>query len=386
VQNDGEPLANVTVRALQYKYANHGKRPMPVDKTITNDRGDYRLHNLLPGRYYIACSTNKARALKDNGKAFEGHYPLTFYPSVATLDKAVPLAIDAGNEVIANFLLMATRTYAIRGRISGVDPSPRATLEITTKAAMGDISIGVNVAENNTFGIKGLLPGSYRLLAHGVVSGNPGRGAKSTTIEESDLNDVLIEIGKAAKSLRGHIYVPPNARRDGVRVIVRLQPAITDDDEDNDLPAPVRNDDAMADLSGSFTGVTAERYTKTMFATVVASRPDSEDLFVARVRNDGQDVTGATVSLYPDDRRRIRPDLYHITRADQNGEFTIRGIAPGQYRIIAWEQVESAALNDPEFLTQYENQSVPLNIGPRLKYTVPLAVVPAEAERGIPGR
>ncbi|HJX94885.1 MAG TPA: hypothetical protein VJ324_04655, partial [Candidatus Acidoferrum sp.] len=39
---------------------------------------------------------------------------------------------------------------------------------------------------------------------------------------------------------------------------------------------------------------------------------------------------------------------------DQYGRFDIRGIAPGDYKLFSWEQVEPNAWEDPDFLKQFE--------------------------------
>src|SRR5712692_9455274 len=63
-----------------------------------------------------------------------------------------------------------------------------------------------------------------------------------------------------------------------------------------------------------------------------------------------QPATGAAVVLAPDAPRRAQPQLYKEVSTDQYGRFVIKGIAPGGYKLFAWEDVESGAYQDPEFL------------------------------------
>lgn len=421
IQNeDGEPFANVAVRALQYKYANHGKRLVPVASTISDDRGQYRFHNLLPGRYLLICFTSKSRAIKEADKTFEGRYPVTYYPSTSVLEKAVTLTLKAGDETIANFLMVAARGYSVRGKISGADPSPPASLEIVSKSTAGEGPVKVDVRDNNMFEIKGMLPGSYRLTAHGVVSGKPGVGIQSVIIEENDLNDVLVDLGKPALPASGYVFMSRRDLPDEIRVIVRLQTAINADSED-DLPSSAGNGSGVPDLYGKFTAL-AERYSRTMFPTVLASGPGSEDLFIDSVRfngkvvtnsgfdptmegmltlhlsdggavlrgfvlnHDGQPLPGAIVSLHPDTDRQLRPDLYHVIRADQEGHFAITGIAPGTYHILAFEEVDMDAINDPEFLSQYSQQSQTFYFERKMNFSTRLSAISLQGERGTSGR
>ena len=66
-------------------------------------------------------------------------------------------------------------------------------------------------------------------------------------------------------------------------------------------------------------------------------------------------VSGATVALIP---RSSKYTDYQSTFTDQQGAFTFNGIRPGEYRIIALEDVEPGAFQDPEYLKRYESAAV----------------------------
>ncbi len=46
----------------------------------------------------------------------------------------------------------------------------------------------------------------------------------------------------------------------------------------------------------------------------------------------------------------------------QNGQFSVRGIAPGDYKLFAWEAIEEGAYQDPEFLRPYEERGKPIHV------------------------
>lgn len=60
--------------------------------------------------------------------------------------------------------------------------------------------------------------------------------------------------------------------------------------------------------------------------------------------------------LVPDDR--TRKDLYHSVATDQYGVYAITGIAPGRYKIFAWERIDSSAWLDPNVVAEVESQGV----------------------------
>jgi hypothetical protein len=66
---------------------------------------------------------------------------------------------------------------------------------------------------------------------------------------------------------------------------------------------------------------------------------------------DGSPMPGAVVALTPSLRRYSR---YKETTTDQNGAFTISGVAPGEYKIYSWEEIETGAYQNPDWLKRSE--------------------------------
>jgi hypothetical protein len=66
---------------------------------------------------------------------------------------------------------------------------------------------------------------------------------------------------------------------------------------------------------------------------------------------DGNPMPGAVVALAPSLRRYSR---YKEATTDQNGAFTIAGVAPGEYKIYSWEQIETGAYQNADWLRRYE--------------------------------
>ena len=89
-----------------------------------------------------------------------------------------------------------------------------------------------------------------------------------------------------------------------------------------------------------------------------------------------QPVRGNQVVLIPD-QRTDRSDLYKVATTDQNGRFTFRGLAPGGYRLYAWESIEANAWYDGDVLSQYQALGRPVRIQESAKEAVDLKIIPA---------
>ena len=78
------------------------------------------------------------------------------------------------------------------------------------------------------------------------------------------------------------------------------------------------------------------------------------------------------------DASRRRSGCENIRRSDQSGRFTLKGIAPGDYKLFAWEQIEAGAYQDPDFLKPFENRGESINIREGSRETRQLKAIPAE--------
>jgi len=90
----------------------------------------------------------------------------------------------------------------------------------------------------------------------------------------------------------------------------------------------------------------------------------------------GDPMRGIQPVLVPD-RDRGRRDLFKTATTDQNGHFTMKGIPPGVYKVLAWEDLDPFAYLDPEVIRTYEPQAKTVTISESSKATVQVKVVPA---------
>jgi len=63
----------------------------------------------------------------------------------------------------------------------------------------------------------------------------------------------------------------------------------------------------------------------------------------------GQPAAGVRVVLVPEPRLRAHGRLFKDATTDGGGRVSLTGIAPGDYKLFAWEDVEEEAYRDPEY-------------------------------------
>jgi hypothetical protein len=99
-----------------------------------------------------------------------------------------------------------------------------------------------------------------------------------------------------------------------------------------------------------------------------------------RVLDSRQQPSGnVTVVLVPDPARRYRIDLFQNVPTDSKGAFRIENVAPGEYKVFAWEEVVSGAWHDADYLRARENLGASVRVSPGRNEPVDVRVIPWSA-------
>jgi hypothetical protein len=90
-----------------------------------------------------------------------------------------------------------------------------------------------------------------------------------------------------------------------------------------------------------------------------------------------QPAKGALVALIPDARRQSRTSLFKTVRTDDSGRYSILGITPGDYTLYAFEDIESGAHLDPDFIKPLERSAESVTLRENSRETRQLRQIPA---------
>jgi hypothetical protein len=82
----------------------------------------------------------------------------------------------------------------------------------------------------------------------------------------------------------------------------------------------------------------------------------------------------------PESRLRSRVDRFRRTVSDQSGRFTLHGVPPGSYTLIAWESMDADACYNPQFLSNYEQQGQALRVSEGERKNIQIVAIPAPEE------
>jgi hypothetical protein len=415
----GEPMRSVDLQALQRGYAdctapipNCGQRWIQVSGATSDDRGEYRLFGLRPGAYRIRANDAKTTEIG----------PL-FYPGVSDPQEAQSVSVESGQERRGiDVSIRRERAFVLTFKFAGTADfgypqiayrrKGESTLENAKLADLGD---GVRRLAN-------LSPGSYELHAHIQSKNRDGAfysGMIPFTIVDRDVDLGLWNV-PASVPVAGRIRMNDLAPRIDVQRLritfwadegnlsgsyqeVRHDPNDNSDrwDITPDGRFIVRNV-AVGQRFGI--QVSYDSSDSASVAVLTAARVGAEDvmdsgylvtgsqepldLFVGgsesvgsvagRVADaKGAIVPGGVVVLVPSLERQINPKAFRIARADEAGGFKMQFILPGEYRLLAWEDIELGAALSPEFLKDFFGRGQSVSVTAGLSRSVTVEAIPA---------
>lgn len=406
----GNAVAGAQLTLMRYSYTS-GQRELNEVASATSDQtGEYRIGGLLPAKYYLrAASPAAKRAKTETDKA----YVPVYYPHATDQAGAATIGLGPGEDLGGIDISFAPmRAVRVKGQV--IDSRTSLPSKGATVTLMGDQGNTVfppgeiSVDATGSFDLRGIPQGSYVLVAQasaGKGSEDILWGRTQLEVGEADVTGVKVMISVGA-DVTGHIRSEGKTNLEMGKLTARL--ACRDGSAVvNSMPD---FDDATVNPDGTFTfrkvpegnyeleisPLPSGYYLKLSNGgdapdTVAVSHGHAmalpEMAFISAsgsvtgtVSRDDRPAAGAVVVLVPDGKRRSQARFFKRSTSDRLGRFTLRGIAPGDYTIFAWEEVDRDAFLDPDFLRQYEDSGRSVHVEGDSQENVQIDVIPSASE------
>ena len=400
LDEEGEPLPWAQVSALREVYSNGKRKLSPEALVPTNDLGEYRLFGLKPGRYFVSAKFRPGLHVVGRGEVREDdvddsrpEFMPIYYPNSPDPAGASTITLRAGEEISAvEILLRPVTTFRIRGRVYNTVSGRRSNAGVILQLEQRNSNMAWGPSDHQTivespdgsFEIAGVLPGFYTLGAYWLEDGRRYQARQSIDVSNANVEGVNLTIVPGIQ-IYGRIIWDGKPSMDRDELFVNIAPA--DSRISFNVPARVLGSSfVMRDVfDGTYRlgvlGQSKECYVKSirygsseaLEAGFTAFRGAQSQLEVtissrgARVQGavtdkDNLPVTGVWVVLLPDEAHRNQSRLYQKTATDQYGHYLLRGIAPGDYKIFCWDEVEDGAWEDPDFLRPFEERGQKISV------------------------
>ena len=388
VDEEGEPIQNLNVSTLRATMMRGKRRMMPMGNAQTNDRGEFRLINLMPGEVILQVSPQRWGGTPTGAtdKQPDKAYVSTFYPGVTEMAQAARIEVTPGAELSGyEIRLQKARVSRIRGKVLDQAGGPAKGLMVMLMARdsgmFSPLSQGGTQADGK-FELLNVPPGNYTLILQG--QGTPGYREPVTVADEPG-EDLVIRL-RSPFTLEGQLITKPDSKIDLAGVRVQLT------DEDSVSWGGMAQMKLGADGHFTLESVAPGNYKVQVFVNsaeggypesirygdqeaisqpVTITAPGTPlKIFLddAAGTVSGQAVDkevaapGVMVVLLHADKSRRDMSTTKISPTDQNGRFTLKNVRPGDYLAFALEDVEYGAWEDEEVLKKLERKATKVTV------------------------
>lgn len=406
LDEDGEPMEGVSVSLIRPVYFQAQRRMQGQGANQTNDRGEFRITNVAPGKYYVLMQ----RSIMGNAPIQQGKeefgYPKLYFPGVETMEQAQRVEVAAGQEFSGvQMTLRKVRVYRVKGRVAGfIAPVPDAegnrnrrgggggmVVQLRADGGTADMGLGFSppgmggsqVRPDGTFELASVTPGAYKLT---VSSFDGGRikvvGSMKLSVGNNNVDGMEVPLSPVV-SFQGKVTV------EGDKTLVNLKQVRIQVQGEMIFNQPL---EVAEDGTFTIKDLSPEKY-----KVSVAQLPNA---YVKAINVGGQDIrdTGMDLSgggggpievilstkiakvdgMVEKQRQDDAPGTVIVAKAGPNseltfinltarvedaGKFSIANLPPGEYKIFAFEEIDAATASDPEFLKKFEDRAGTVKIG-----------------------
>lgn len=413
LDEEGEPApTNTLAMAFQSSYDRGVRQWLPVGAAMTNDLGEFRIPSLAAGSYLVSAVSvvpvlSTGLSTQKPGDKPDPAYVLTFFPNATDAANAVPVQLTAGGEAGGTVIrLQKVNTVRITGKVAGAGEGKATVMRLAPKGVTSSVlavyqgKLVASQEKDGSFELKGVAPGSYMLIGLQTDAQAQSMRFGSVLLQVGDrhIDGLVLQLVPAAE-LAGSVGVADKtaAKLNGVQVGLEAKeyagvgsPSATAGEDGkftlkqilpNKYLVQVRNlpegayvksvrhgdqevSDDSIDLSGGVAG--------TLQVTLSMAGAQVDGVVKGA---DDKPVSGATVVLAPDSGRY---SLFKEMRTADSGSYSFKGVPPGDYKVLAWTDVEPGIYQDPDFLKRYESKAEKMSLKESDRKTLSLKVIPAE--------
>jgi hypothetical protein len=397
----GEPVPDAAVRPMRYEFRSGKRTLVPVtvgsDVVRTDEKGRFRIVGVAPGEYFVSAKVNALPHTSDGDNIAES-FAETYFPGAISPQQAAAVKVTEAAENVVHIAMASTRMNRVSGFV--VDELGRRVV-----ARAGIVRI-VPRGEAVTVGLTQLEPdGSFKMTLNEpsgeylmVASTNPTLdgatgpvryGRTPLLLTGKDVSAIQIRTDLGA-TIHGTVIYDSDAKADGVRPLMRMfaQPLDPDGGLVGSISVPVSPDDhfvlknvfqasyILPDFAGNsvwrLKGVFHRGIDITSSGVDVTPGQRIDDVTVV-ITNHSAAVFGvvrdparhaisdAVVLVFPADESKwkdpVREPVRYV-RADSEGHYSVTGLAPDRYRIVALQAFDRGFASDWGLLRKLASRGV----------------------------
>ncbi len=376
VQDDqGDPVMGAEVTILAARVADGRLRFQRAGGMMTNDLGEYRIANLPHGKYIVCARQNEPNGLfqaTSQTVAID-----TCYPGPPEGGASSAMDLPAGRETKVDFTLDQVQAVHVRGTVSGLPEGRGIGLNLIRRDVNSDFGGTLRGAvRGDKFDFR-VPPGSYMLTADYFETGKRLTARVPIDVGNADVDNVEVHLDSGF-TVTGVVRMMSQSGQTSPRQFgISIRPS-----------EPV-NGTGQLKWNPDFTSFAINQMVPGSYRLDIF--PPSP-FYVKSATLNGQDIlstdvpisqaTGPIEIVLRDDGGSIEGDVVdssghpvmagvmlvrNLTRvasltSQPNGHFQLQNVAPGDYTIYAWDDMNNVEYADADWMRRYGGGGLPITV------------------------
>jgi len=392
----GEPVRNAQIMLYRRQRAEGIGRTSLFRTAMTDDQGRYEVTPLDEGTYFISAKASPWYAVHPTSNA-EGApnspaqvdpsldvvYPTTFYGDATEVEGAAPIAVHGGDRLEADIHLNPVPALHLIYRVSEdlnrgmiLPQLEKRVFDGTEHENAGNIqSIAPGVFE-----MAGIAPGRYSVR----MPGSNGEWKEPTEVNLDSGGELDVTSGRSTSQVKLAVQIEGAATLPAqLQILLRPGKGKTDYGQRVNAKGEADFSDVIAGTYDILAASSTQRYSVARIASeagIISGHslnvPAGVSLTIALslvggsvtvegfAKRDGKAVSGAMIVLVPKNAEADR-DRFRRDESDLDGSFSLSGVIPGSYTVIAIDDGWDVEWSTPAVLAQYLKRGQTIEVGDR---------------------
>ncbi len=386
LDESGVPVRHAMVTVYVEDHSSGIGQIRRINFAHTDDLGEYEIAPVLPGTYFIAVSGQPWYAIHPAAQAgqpgeapvlvdpsLDVTYPVTYFGDGTEPENASPITIRGGEHVQADVHFNPVHALTLRFHVPEAEQQsgfrPPQLQQTGLDGSMTYVpTMGMHMVSPGIMEITGIPPGRYTVRINGEGSAAQLTGL-DVTAESQELD---LSSAEALSHVKISVNIPSEpetprrgmvALRSGRRVLENVRQVDAKGEAEFEQVPPGVYDvlvfnfgkpysvDRMTVVGANIQGhkvTIASGTSPSISLTLVTGNTQVQGV----VQRAGNGVAGAMVVLVPKDPELHR-DLFRRDQSDLDGTFSLPGVVPGLYTVLAIQDGWEMDWSEPRVIAAY---------------------------------